>query len=72
MIGICLYIAQMISYILTALINPGLPKKEMNLKYMVKSVPFKNFRICGVCNVVMNIDENTSHCDDCNICIEGM
>lgn len=72
MIGIGLYFTQLISYILTALINPGFPKKEMNLKYMVKNVPFKNFRICGVCNVIMNIDESTSHCEDCNICIEGI
>ncbi len=61
----------MTSYCLTVLVNPGLPKKETNLKYTVNKVSFKNFRICGVCNVIMNIDENTTHCDDCNVCIEG-
>jgi hypothetical protein len=53
------------------LINPGLPKKEMNLKYSVKDLNIKNFRICPICNVIMNLDDNTSHCEDCNVCIEG-
>ena len=71
-IGVLLYFLQITSYTLTFLINPGLPKKETHLKYSVKKNPFKNFRICGVCNLIMNIDDNTTHCDDCNICIEGI
>ncbi len=66
-----LYVIQTTAYLTTVLINPGLPKKEMYLKYQIKSVDYKNFRICGICNVIMNLDDNTSHCEDCNVCIEG-
>jgi len=31
----------------------------------------KNFRICVECNAIMNLDEGTSHCEECNVCIEG-
>ena len=67
-----LYLIQISSYTLTALINPGLPKKELNLKYCNRGIPLKNFRICNVCNLIMNMDEMTSHCEDCNVCIEGI
>ena len=69
-IGICLFVIQMGSYMLTALINPGLPKQELSLRNC-GSVQFKNFRVCGVCNIIMNIDAGTAHCEDCNVCIEG-
>ena len=63
----------MTSYSYTALINPGIPKNcldiDGDLKESLKDI--KNFRICKVCNVIMNKDQNTMHCDDCNACIEG-
>ena len=31
----------------------------------------QNYRICVECNVIMNLDEGTSHCDECNVCVEG-
>jgi hypothetical protein len=58
------------AYILTAFVNPGLPKKNLSLKYC-NSVDYKNFRVCGICNTIMNLDEGTSHCEDCNVCVEG-
>jgi hypothetical protein len=48
-----------------------MPKVNLNLKYSIKNMNIKNFRICNVCNFIMNMDENTVHCEDCGICIEG-
>jgi len=30
-----------------------------------------NYRICTVCKIVMNLDENVEHCEECNVCVEG-
>jgi hypothetical protein len=63
-----------IAYILTFLWNPGLPSQAMNVSYFEankEKIALKNYRICKVCQVVMNMDEYTEHCDDCGVCIEG-
>jgi hypothetical protein len=70
-----IWIIQSSSYVYTAISNPGIPKREMNF-YLKELQPrdglkTANFRICSVCNFIMNLDENTEHCDDCNVCIEG-
>jgi len=65
--GILIYIAQSTSYFLTVVVNPGLAKRKINMKVQ----DLKNARICSICNVVQNPGENTVHCYDCNICIEG-
>lgn len=69
-IGILLLATQIFSYWYTALKNPGIPKKELWLNNG-KEVTIKNSRICYICNVIMNLDEGTEHCDDCGVCIEG-
>ncbi len=72
-LGVITYAVFSISYLLTALCNPGIPKKDLwvNKNNSVNN-NIKNFRICPECKVIMNIDENTAHCDDCEVCIEGI
>jgi hypothetical protein len=72
-IGIIIYLIQITSYTFTALVNPGLVKRGMHLKYYNKEefAGMKNFRICNLCNVIMNMDDNTFHCEECDVCIEG-
>jgi len=73
-IGILIYLIQISAYSYTALINPGLVKRKMVLNSK-NELPIetnsKNFRICIACNVMMDLDEGTSHCEDCNVCVEG-
>lgn len=71
--GMLIYLIQISSYSYTALINPGIPKNNMDIDGDVKESlkNIKNYRICKICNVIMNKDENTMHCNDCNACIEG-
>jgi hypothetical protein len=74
LLGFFLYLIHIISYAYTALKNPGIPKQEMelensDLKEVLKKI--KNYKICKICNVIMNRNKDTNHCDDCGICIEG-
>ena len=69
-----IYLIQISCYTYTFLKNPGIPGREMELdniylKEVLKGI--KNYRICKVCNVIMNRNKDTNHCDDCNVCIEG-
>jgi uncharacterized membrane protein YccF (DUF307 family) len=74
LLGFFIYLIHIISYIYTALKNPGIPLQEMelqnsNLKEVLKKI--KNYKICKICNVIMDRNKDTSHCDDCGICVEG-
>ncbi len=65
---------QVFAYSYTVLINPGLVKQEMNIKHFsspTNKIKIKNYRVCNICQVVMNMDNYTTHCDDCGVCIEG-
>ncbi len=72
--GFLIYFIQITSYSYTALINPGIPKNSLDLdgdlKESLKTI--RNYRICKICNVIMDKDINTMHCDECNACIEGI
>ena len=70
-IGVLTYSTFIVSYILTAFTNPGLPKKNLWINSNIVENDLKNYRICPYCQVLMNIDENTTHCDECDICVEG-
>lgn len=69
--GVAIAVLQFSTYLCTALVNPGIPSKKMSLHYYQNNIKFGNFRICNICNVIMDIDQNTSHCEDCNLCVEG-
>jgi hypothetical protein len=63
-----------VAYILTFLWNPGLPTQAMNVNYFEtnkEKLKITNYRICKTCQIIMNMDVYTEHCDDCNVCIEG-
>jgi hypothetical protein len=74
MIGILVWLVQISSYSYTVLVNPGVVKQDMNFRLFSSSsqnLKIKNYRICSTCEVIMNLDDHTSHCDDCGVCIEG-
>lgn len=73
-LGFVIYLIHMICYIYTVLKNPGIPAQEMelensDLKEVLKGI--KNYKICKICNVIMNRNKETNHCEDCGVCIEG-
>ena len=67
-IGLIIFFTFFISYSYTSLINPGIPKYDENA---ILGKPRENFRFCRICCIWTKIEENTSHCHDCNVCYEG-
>ena len=50
--------------------DPGVVTKEYYLEnYRADKILIKNYRICRKCNIVMDLDKNTEHCAECDICI---
>ena len=57
-----------LSYSYTSLINPGYPKNNHERR---DGYPREEFYFCSVCKFYVRRSSEASHCDDCNICIEG-
>ena len=67
-LGYCIYFVFLISYLITALINPGYPLHDddtINNKNKNKT------GYCNVCKIFLSLEKKTNHCKFCNICIEG-
>lgn len=71
-IGVIIYLIEIISYTLCGLINPGTLDKIYYLEnYDFQNGFVKNLRICKKCKIIMDLDKNTEHCLDCDICVMG-
>ena len=70
-IGIIIFFIQAITYLITILINPGIPSKELWLENYKHLDEIGTYRICNVCKIIMRNEDKTDHCDECNICIIG-
>jgi hypothetical protein len=68
-LGIILSIVQLLSFLATALINPGIPK--LDYERMSLSEEYRNIRKCKDCKMWINTEKKTYHCYDCAICVEG-
>ena len=66
-VGFFVYFLFLFSYSYTALINPGYPKHDID---SVTGEPRKKFYYCPTCKMFVNREKNTSHCPDCDICVE--
>ena len=66
--GILVYTTFIISYTYTFLINPGYPKQNKESK---SGHPRNKYKYCNKCKIWVRNDNNTCHCPECNICIEG-
>ena len=70
-IGLIIFLIQTISYLITILINPGIPSKDLWLENYKHLDEIGTYRICNVCKIIMRNEDKTDHCDECNICIIG-
>ena len=70
-IGIIIFFIQSISYLITILMNPGIPTKDLWLENYNHLDEIGTYRICNICKIIMRNDDKTDHCDECNICIVG-
>ena len=74
-IGVCIMFTQVVSYFLTAIINPGIPKRDLfimkgNKKLQTDELVGK-MKWCEYCDIINKEESNTRHCYDCEICVEG-
>jgi len=68
LIGFILYFIFLISYILTATLNPGYPKHDEETLFNKNK---NKTGYCTVCKIWISLEKKTQHCNFCNICIEG-
>ena len=68
LIGIIVFLTFFISYSYTSLLNPGIPKYDENA---ILGKPRENYRFCAQCCIWISLEENGSHCFECNVCYEG-
>ena len=68
-LGYLSYLFFLISYITTAIVNPGYPKHDENT-LCNKNKDKTGY--CSVCKIWISLEKKTKHCKFCNICIEGM
>ena len=66
--GIIILLTFFISYTMTFLVNPGIPKYDENA---IMGQPREKYRFCDSCKIWIDMDKNTAHCFDCNVCVEG-
>ena len=72
------YLNCFISHMYIYLINPGIPDIKLYSKSILKSENFtkmkdedkKNYYLCEICNIIVNLKDNIEHCEDCGICLK--
>jgi hypothetical protein len=67
-LGQFIYLFYFIFYTLTFLLNPGYPRNTVGRRI---GKPRNDYYFCDICEFWIYKDSLTSHCFDCNICIEG-
>jgi hypothetical protein len=80
-IGLLIYILQVLSQIHCTLANPGIPHRNNYVSDTVmhtiyqsvkcNQLKFDKYRVCKRCNILVTSDQRVTHCEECNICVEG-
>ncbi len=77
-LGTLVYITQIVSHLLTVIINPGVPSRDHYITTYAKDKALElkspresGYKICKECNIIVHDRKNVAHCYDCNICVEG-
>jgi len=80
-LGMIIYLIQILSLISTSLINPGIPHRSNYLSESIITVlsnsmklselKFRKYKVCKVCNILVNSYDEVIHCEDCGICIKS-
>ncbi len=37
----------------------------------LSGLTFNKYKVCKICNILVNSDDNVIHCDDCQVCIKS-
>jgi len=82
-VGLLLFIGQTTTNLFCVLVNPGIPNRKFYISESVmqsiytyleytNSDTFDKYKICKICNIYVPPDQTVIHCEDCNICINGI
>ena len=72
LIGIMIYILTTLSHLICTLKDPGLISKDYFYEnYNIDSNKLVNYKRCMLCNIYMDLNKGTIHCNNCGVCIEG-
>ena len=64
------YLIYIISYLITILINPGIPERKYYAQFMKnKNINNKIWLHCKRCNIIVPKEYKITHCSDCKICV---
>lgn len=74
-LGIFIFFTEMISFIVSCIMNPGIPSKDLWVEnyYKNRNNIMKGsslYRICKDCKLIMKDSEGIEHCDKCGVCIK--
>ena len=67
------FIIHLITFGITFLINPGIPKREYYTKRFEKEYKgdFKKLNYCEKCNITIPKHFHVAHCNFCDICVKN-
>lgn len=68
-IGVLILFIVIVTYTLTAVVNPGLPDRNLKKSLQENTKQLTSAEYCHKCKVLKN--DTTIHCDECEVCIEG-
>ena len=69
-IGVLLNIIQIGSTFICGIINPGLPKKELQNEQLLINEP-NRYKRCNYCFFIIDKSKHYVHCERCECCCEG-
>ena len=69
-IGVLLNIIQLGVTIICGILNPGLPKKELQNESLLLNNPNRYVR-CNLCHFIVDRSKRYVHCERCQCCCEG-
>ena len=77
---ISFYLNCFICHMFIYLINPGIPNIKYYAKKFIRSEQYiklkekekKNYYLCEICNIIVNIQDAIQHCEECDICIKQL
>ena len=68
--GVLLNMLQFGSCIICGIINPGLPKKELQNELLLINEP-NRYQRCRLCHFIIDKSKHFVHCETCQCCCEG-
>ena len=64
----CAFILFLITYLMTVLINPGIPSRKYYIGYC-KSKNNSELNRCNKCNIIVPKNFKIHHCEICDVCV---